>query len=193
MLLGPLYSRLIIDRFVPLFSVIIGLSVCLTGVIVGTYTGEITVAGPVIMAFMIDVGIQMSQIANRSAIFSIEPKARNRVNTAYMVSVFCGQLCGTAVGSKLYALAGWKGSGSASVGFLSLALCCAIARGPWEKGWVGWRGGWSLRRRDLGLKREEPAVEQVVEERAAEEEGTTDSVEMKDVSTDDGTKKEDDR
>jgi predicted MFS family arabinose efflux permease len=170
MFLGPLYSRLIIDRFVPLFSVILGLGVCLIGVIVGTYAGEVTVAGPVIMAFLIDVGIQMSQIANRSAIFGLDPKARNRVNTAYMVSVFCGQLCGTAVGSKLYAVAGWKGSGSASVGFLCLSLGACFARGPCERGWVGWKGGWSIRRRDLDKRNEDdPVVEQAVKE--VEDEG----------------------
>lgn len=40
-------------------------------------------------------------------------------------------------------------------------------RGPWEQGWIGWGGGWSLRRRDL-VKKEEPAVEQVLEEISAE-------------------------
>ena len=65
---------------------------CLAGVIIGTYTGTFTIAGPVIQAFAIDIGLQTSQIANRSAIYGILPTARNRVNTAYMVSVFCGQL-----------------------------------------------------------------------------------------------------
>lgn len=35
------------------------------------------------------------------------------------------------------------------MGFLGAALCVCCARGPWEKGWVGWRGGWGIRRRDL--------------------------------------------
>lgn len=98
---------------------------------------------------MLDIGLQTSQIANRSAIYTIAPKARNRVNTAYMVSVFVGQLVGTAAGNALYAHGGWVKSGSASVGFVGAALVCCFARGPWEKGWVGWRGGWGLRRRDL--------------------------------------------
>ena len=149
MCFGPLYSRLVIDKFVPLFSVIIGELLCITGIAIGTYTGTFTVAGPVIQAFAIDLGLQTSQIANRSAIYSIEPKARNRVNTAYMVSVFCGQLMGTAAGNQLYARGGWVRSGSASVGFIGAALSICVARGPWEKGWVGWRGGWSIRRRDL--------------------------------------------
>ncbi|MCJ1385639.1 hypothetical protein MMC17_008762 [Xylographa soralifera] len=153
MCFGPPYSRFIIDKFVPLFSVILGEFMCITGIAIGTYTGTFTIAGPVIQAFAIDLGLQTSQIANRSAIYAIAPKARNRVNTAYMVSVFCGQLMGTAVGNDLFAKGGWIRSGSASVGFLGAALVICFSRGPWAKGWVGWHGGWSLRRRDLGPKK----------------------------------------
>ncbi|KAI9832925.1 MAG: hypothetical protein M1819_003955 [Sarea resinae] len=150
MCLGPLYSRLIIDKFVPLFSVIMGELFCITGIAIGAYTGNRTLAGPIIQAFALDLGLQTSQIANRSAIYAIEPKGRNRVNTAYMVSVFCGQLMGTAAGNHIYARHGWKGSGSASVGFIGAALLICVLRGPWEPGWVGWTGGWGIRRRDLG-------------------------------------------
>jgi predicted MFS family arabinose efflux permease len=150
--LGPFFARAVIDKFVPLFSVILGECMCLIGVIIGTYTGTFTVAGPIIQAFLIDLGLQSSQIANRSAIYAIEPKARNRVNTAFMVCVFCGQLIGTAVGNKLYAEGGWIVSGSCSIGFVCAALIVCFVRAPWERRWIGWRGGWSVRRRDLGPK-----------------------------------------
>ncbi|KAL8776803.1 MAG: hypothetical protein Q9194_002936 [Teloschistes cf. exilis] len=147
MLLGPVYSRHVTDRFIPLFSVVLGLCICLTGTIIGTYTGSFTVGGPVIQAFALDFGIQTSQIANRSAIYGILPQARNRVNTAFMLSAFCGQLTGTAVGNHIYAIGGWKSSGSTSVGFLAAALVLCAGRGPREEGWYGWGGGWSLRRK----------------------------------------------
>ncbi|KAI9798175.1 MAG: hypothetical protein M1833_004924 [Piccolia ochrophora] len=147
--IGPVYSRFVIDRYVPLFSVFLGEIFCLVGVVVGTYTGNFTVAGPIIQAIGIDLGLQTAQIANRSAIYSIEPTARNRVNTAYMVSVFCGQLIGTAVGARLYVRGGWTSSGSASVGFIGAALLFCALRGPWESGWIGWGGGFGIRRRDL--------------------------------------------
>lgn len=170
MLFGPLYSRLIIDRFVPLLSVILGICYIIIGVSIGTYIGKRSVAGPVIQALLIDLGQQTAQIANRSAIYSLDPKARNRVNTAYMVSMFCGQLMGTAAGNRLYAQGGWTKSGSASVGFAGAALVLAFMRGPWEKGWVGWRGGWALRRRDLGnVAQQQPARMEVVDDRIAEE------------------------
>lgn len=147
MCLGPLWAKHVIDRFVPLFSVIMGELWCLLGICIGTYTGTFTVAGPIIQAFFNDFGLQTAQIANRSAIYSIAPKARNRVNTAYMVAVFIGQLVGTAAGNHLYADGGWIVSGSYSVGSIGVALFFCLVRGPWEEGWVGWRGGWSIRKK----------------------------------------------
>ena len=139
----------------PLLSILIGEAICLVGVLVGTYTGKHTVAGPIIQAMFIDIGLQTSQIANRTAIYATAPKARNRVNTAYMVAVFVGQLMGTAVGNKLYAMSGWIASGSASVGFICAAIFFCVVRGPHEKGWVGWGGGWEMRKKKLEIERED--------------------------------------
>lgn len=141
---GPIWAKYVTDRFVPLFTVFWGMIWCMLGVCVGTYTGTFTVAGPIIQALFQDFGLQTSQIANRSAIFSIAPKARNRVNTAYMIFTFLGQLTGTSVGAKLYERGGWVASGSYSVGAIGLALIITLLRGPWEEGWVGWHGGYSI-------------------------------------------------
>ena len=116
---APVYSRVVIDKVVPLVSAIMGLVVELVGVIVGTFAGLHHIAGPVIEAIAIDLGSQFAQIALRSSIYSIQPLARNRVNTAYMIAAFSGQLTGTAVGNRLYALGGWEYSGSCSSRFSS--------------------------------------------------------------------------
>ena len=149
---GPVFARSFADKRHPLLSVIIGESICLTGCIIGAYTGRITVAGPIIQAMCIDAGLQTSQISNRVMIYAIDPKARNRVNTAYMVSVFAGQIMGTAVGNRLYAAGGWIASGSASVGFVGFALLLCFVRGPHEKGWIGWGGGWNLKNKKVEEK-----------------------------------------
>jgi predicted MFS family arabinose efflux permease len=143
---GPIFARTVMEKHEPLFSILIGETICLIGVIIGTYTGLHTVAGPIIQAACIDIGLQTSQIANRTVIFGVEPKGRNRVNTAYMVSVFCGQLMGTAAGNHLYARGGWIRSGSASVGFVCAALAICLLRGPHSQGWIGWRGGYKMRK-----------------------------------------------
>ena len=144
MFCGPVYARIIIDRFVPLFSVVLGLIWCMLGVCLGTYLGTFSVAGPVLQAFLNDFGMQSSQTANRSAIYRVEPKGRNRVNTAFMVFTFCGQLMGTSVGAHLFTKGGWIASGSFSVGAIGMALIITFLRGPWEEGWIGWRGGWNV-------------------------------------------------
>lgn len=144
MLAGPIYARIVIDRFVPLFSVILGMMWCMIGICISTYTGRFTIAGPVLQAFLNDFGMQSAQTANRSAIYAIEPKARNRVNTAFMLATFLGQLVGTSVGNNLFARGGWIASGSYSVGSIGVALLFCIVRGPWEEGWYGWGGGWSI-------------------------------------------------
>src|ERR1700712_545313 len=63
MFFGPLYARLVTDRFVPLFSVIVGDLFCLVGIVISTYTGTFTVAGPIIQAFFNDFGMQTAQVS----------------------------------------------------------------------------------------------------------------------------------
>lgn len=71
---GPIFARNFMDKHHPLFSVIVGELICLVGVVVGTYTGRISVAGPIVQALLVDIGLQTSNIANRTAIYGVEPK-----------------------------------------------------------------------------------------------------------------------
>lgn len=114
-LLAPLYAKYIIQPFAPLFSCMLGCAANLVGSVIGIYTGIHTVAGPIIQAFTLDMGLQITQVANRAAIHAIEPTGRNRVNTAFMLCTFTGQLTGTSAGAKLYFRGGWVASGSLSV------------------------------------------------------------------------------
>ncbi|EXJ81999.1 hypothetical protein A1O1_08067 [Capronia coronata CBS 617.96] len=148
-LLGPLYAKYLIQPFAPMFSCLVGLVANLVGVVVGTYSGKHTVAGPIIQAFTLDMGLQITQVANRSAIAAIEPNGRNRVNTAFMLMTFTGQLTGTSAGAKLYERGGWVASGSLSVALVGLTFLVCLARGPYEDGWVGWGGGWDIRKKNL--------------------------------------------
>lgn len=173
---APTFARLVMDRMVPLFSILIGEAICLTGILIGTYTGKHTVAGPIIQAMCIDIGLQTSQIANRTAIYATGSKSRNRVNTSYMVSVFVGQLMGTAVGNKIYAEAGWVASGSASVGFICAAIFFCLLRGPHEQGWVGWRGGYEMRNKRAKGKANEDVEIQSNEKSSAMEEEVTEQI-----------------
>lgn len=63
---------------------------------------------------------------------------------------FAGQLTGTSVGANLFSKGGWVASGSYSMGSIGMALLITFARGPWEEGWVGWHGGFSIFKKTKG-------------------------------------------
>ncbi|KAL2818740.1 major facilitator superfamily domain-containing protein [Aspergillus cavernicola] len=143
---NPIFSRLITDKYITQLSTTLSLLVAITGIAIGAYTGKLTLAGPIIHAALLDFGLQATMVANRAAIYAVAPKARNRLNTGYMMGAFCGQLMGTSVGNRVYAERGWMVSASVSLVLVVIALGIGLVRGPREEGWVGWRGGFVLRR-----------------------------------------------
>lgn len=124
---GPVYSRFIMDKLVYHNSVVIGVALTMVGVSIGLSTGTFTVAGPILQAMLNDFGNQVSTIAMRTVIYRIDPKASNRINTAYMLAAFSGQLTGTAAGNRLYAQGGWRYSEGLS---RKLLLCLPVLTPP---------------------------------------------------------------
>ncbi|MBO2448495.1 MFS transporter [Actinomadura barringtoniae] len=58
---------------------------------------------------LLDVAVQSSQVANQSRIFALNPKARSRLNTAYMTCSFLGGSAGSWLGVRAYTTFGWHG------------------------------------------------------------------------------------
>jgi predicted MFS family arabinose efflux permease len=56
-----------------------------------------------------DLGIQAVHIQNQQLIFAIDPAARSRINTGYMVSYFIGGAIGSATTGLVYGADGWSG------------------------------------------------------------------------------------
>jgi cyanate permease len=54
-----------------------------------------------------DLGIQAVHIQNQQLIFAIDPAARSRLNTGYMVSYFIGGALGSASTGVAYGAGGW--------------------------------------------------------------------------------------
>lgn len=54
-----------------------------------------------------DAGIQAVHIQNQQLIFAIDPAARSRLNTAYMVTYFAGGAIGSATTGAAFAAGGW--------------------------------------------------------------------------------------
>ena len=158
MILGPLYSKYIIKPLEqPLLSVLVGKTISFAGVVVGTYTGHRSLAGPIIQALLLDAGLMVVQIANRLAIHPVSPQARNRVNTAFVSMLYLGSLTGTKVGNSVYEqYGGWWASGTCSVAILAFSYIIIVLRGPHETRWIGWKGGW--RRTSLPERRTQDAL-----------------------------------
>ncbi|ETS74375.1 hypothetical protein PFICI_14241 [Pestalotiopsis fici W106-1] len=150
--LNPVVSKLLTSRIHPSGTQIIAILVTLTAVLIGTFVGTFSLAGPVIWAFLGDLGMNTIVVANRMAFANVDPTAQNAVNSVYMVMTFCGQLFGTAVGNNLYADGGWIRSGALSIGLMGAALLLVLLRGPHETGWIGWGGGWDLRNKSVTEK-----------------------------------------
>lgn len=102
--------------------------------------------GPVLQGIMVDLAVIMVQTACRTLLVPVEPKAHNCINAVYMTSCFCGSLAGVAVGNWLYAQGGWQYSGVVSIAFFAAALLVCFVRGPHEEHWLGWRGGWGIKK-----------------------------------------------
>ena len=149
MLAAPLCGKYLVHPLgEPLFSAAVGKAVSLLGVVLGTFLGKQSVAGPIIQAALLDIGLVILQISNRVAIHPIEPQMRNRVNTAFVSVLYLGQLAGTKAGSVVYySFGGWVPTGAVSIAVLAAGFVIIGARGPNELGWVGWNGGWKSKQR----------------------------------------------
>ncbi|KAI0144385.1 MFS general substrate transporter [Xylariaceae sp. FL1272] len=144
--LNPIVSRVLTSRVHTHGTILVALFFTEAVVLVGTFIGAFSLAGPVLWAFLGDLGMNTIVVGTRMAIAGTDPSAQNAVNAVYMVFTFAGQLFGTLVGNVLYARGGWIWSGALNITQLGLALLVLFIRGPHEKGRVGWRGGWDLRK-----------------------------------------------
>ena len=68
-----------------------------------------SIAGLVIGVIVLDMGVQATHISNQAIIFTLDPKARNRINTVYMVSYFTGGALGTLFATRVWKDYQWSG------------------------------------------------------------------------------------
>jgi len=79
--------------------------------------------------FLMDAGVQASQISNQTRIYALAPELRNRINAVYMVCYFVGGALGSALGSWSWAQFQWTG-----VCVTGATLACiglAVLFSPW--------------------------------------------------------------
>jgi predicted MFS family arabinose efflux permease len=70
---------------------------------------------------VLDVGAQMTQVANQTRIFGLMPSARSRINTVYMTVYFSGAAVGSALATIAWEHWKWNGVCCLAIGFVALA------------------------------------------------------------------------
>ena len=118
-LIAPFAGRLA-DRRGSRYVVGIGLSTLACSYILLWIFGY-HIAGLIVGVVLLDAGAQMTQIANQTRIFGIDPGARSRLNTVYMVIYFAGAAMGSALSAVAWAHYEWRGVCMLALGFISLA------------------------------------------------------------------------
>jgi len=79
------------------------------------------VAALVLGVVVLDIGAQMTQVANQTRIFGLVPSARSRLNTVYMVLYFSGAALGSWLSSLAWSRFGWNGVCVLALVFMAMA------------------------------------------------------------------------
>ena len=119
-LAAPLVGRLS-DRRGPRFATGVALAVALLSFGVFLALGRV-LWGLVAGVVLLDVGVQSAHVSNLARVHALDPAARSRRNTVYMVSYFVGGALGTWLGVRAWTRAGWTGVSLAGAGFVLAAL-----------------------------------------------------------------------
>ncbi len=76
---------------------------------------------------MLDLASQGTHINNQTAIYALQPQARSRLTTAYLVASFSGMVLGSTLAAVVYDAGGWYEVCAVAAGFSIAALVIWIA------------------------------------------------------------------
>ncbi len=119
-LCAPLVGRFA-DKRGPRFTVLLALWATLGSFVVLGVFGKV-LAGLIAGVLLLDIGVQSGHVANQTRIYALDPTARSRLNTVYMVCYFIGGSLGSWLGAISWAYKGWTAVCGMSMGVLVIAL-----------------------------------------------------------------------
>lgn len=76
----------------------------------------------IIGVVVLDMGAQMTQVANQTRIFGLDASARSRLNTVYMTVYFSGAAVGSALATVAWVHWQWTGVSVLALGLIGLAF-----------------------------------------------------------------------
>lgn len=126
-LVPPLAGR-IADRRGPAVVARVGTMLVLAGFTLFWLLGERTLWGLGAGVLVMDVGIQITLIANQAQIYALDPAARGRLNTVFVTGIFAGGTLGSMAGTLAWSAGGWGAVCAAGVGAALLAILVSRSR-----------------------------------------------------------------
>ncbi|HCZ21870.1 MAG TPA: MFS transporter [Porphyromonadaceae bacterium] len=117
---GRLVSRIGVRNFN-----LLGAALMLSAWIIAYLWGN-TYTAIIITILILDIGMQCIQLSNQTVVFSINPKASNRINTIFMTNYFIGGSLGTFLSGSAWSMAGWSGVTIAGIGLAFCSLCITL-------------------------------------------------------------------
>ncbi|WP_313637242.1 MFS transporter [Paenibacillus sp.] len=128
---APFIGRLA-DRIAP--KKIVGILLVLTLIAYGFFgLAGFTIWSLIAGVIILDLGVQGSQVSNQTRIYALEPAARSRINTVFMVSTFTGGAIGSTLGSFAWQHWGWSGVCMMGGMLIVAAICIWIVYRVIEK------------------------------------------------------------
>ncbi|KAI0632361.1 MFS general substrate transporter [Trametes polyzona] len=158
--MAPLIGRTI-DRLVPWSATLVAIIALTITFTIQTAAVGLNVAVVIIVCIGLDVFRQTQQVSLTTAVLGLDASARSRLNAVVLLALFIGQVMGTAVGSKVYTAHGWRPDAALNLAWTVFSLFILLARGPHcpRYTWVGWKGGWELRKSRLVAERDASAAD----------------------------------
>jgi predicted MFS family arabinose efflux permease len=86
-----------------------------------------SIAGLIAGVIIMDMGVQATHISNQAIIFSLDPAARNRINTVYMVTYFIGGATGTFLATSVWGAYNWPGICAIGIILSTIAIVVHLA------------------------------------------------------------------
>lgn len=117
------------DRRSPRFVVRIAIAVLVLAFAV-FWVGSRRIVTLIAGVILLDAGVQAAQVSNQSRVFQLQPEARSRINTIYMIGYFGGGSLGSLAGAWAWAHWGWAGVCATGIGCMVLATVALLLRGP---------------------------------------------------------------
>ncbi|KAG6826529.1 hypothetical protein H0H92_015472 [Tricholoma furcatifolium] len=126
---GPLFSRAT-SGLVPWYTSLMSIVAMIFIQSIQVGAGGINIGAVVITAFGVDIFRQSLQVSISTAVFKIAADARARLNAILVISLFIGQVIGTAVGTDVFVEYGWQASAALGLGLYGWQLAILLLRGP---------------------------------------------------------------